>query len=177
MEDEKFDKEIQKNHFILTKEDAPCCYEAISKYEAKLIVEVYESIKENLDIYKGHSDLACDKIRILVIPTLLNDGLIEEVSGGYRALHGNIIFKLDKYSLVKLAPQWMQSASDKVNKDNAQNTKTYLFNCKKISRRDLDDIISLQNALLKKVSELKSTPDYEIEELDIFGYRFYTERD
>ncbi|KAB8033319.1 hypothetical protein [Fluviispira multicolorata] len=177
MQNSKYDEEIEKNFFILTKENAPCCYETISKYEAKLVIEIYESIKENVDIYKGHSDIACDKIRILILPALLNDGLIEEVAGGYRALRGNIIFRLDKYTLVKSAPQWMQSALDKINKDNAKNSKVFFFNSKRISRKDLDDIINLQNALFKRISELKSTSNYEIEELDICCYHFFTERE
>ncbi|WP_186645933.1 hypothetical protein [Fluviispira vulneris] len=177
MEYNQLDEEIKKNFYVLTKENAPCCYETITHYEAKLVIDVYESIKENLDIYKGHSDLACDKIRILILPALLNDGLIEEVAGGYRALHGNILFRFDKQTLLKSSPQWMQSAIDKINEKNAKNSDIVFYNTKNISRKDFEEVIDLRNKYISKVASLKSIKDGEIEFLETFCYSFYEEKE
>ena len=139
------------NHHALTLENAPKCYIAYTKCDHRLLLETFERIKIKQDLFIGMTDAEIEKIKNFIIPSLINDKLVEENTEGLRHLKNSIIFNTstsDKILMVKSHYTFSRDICEKVNNNNKDDYSIFEFINKKVSKNDFD-------LINKKITEIK----------------------
>lgn len=144
-----------KRQTILTTENAPNCYHVFTNCDHLLILETFERIKNNFDIYHGLSNFDIDKVDTLILPALIKDNLIRVTQKNkYEALVQGLLFDSAKEKLIFVQnhPKFVKNICDKINEENKNKLTFFEYVAKNVPVKEyneiLDEIKKIKNKIL-----------------------------
>ena len=161
---DKFEKLNNKNTYMLTNENAPKSYNVYFKYEHYLLLEVFERILHEQDIFFEMQSSEIEKIKTLILPALLDDNIIKKNLKGFICLKNNIVFDasyIDKIKIIKSYPDFFQHVCSNATEKNKEDHTIFNYISKK-SPKNMVDKINLD--LLKIQQRIKDLPSVDDED-------------